>query len=263
MLRAFDLSVNHISVLLHGDTLVLVLHGFHVEVDRWDGRDHFAKLQLILHLLDICIGSRMLRDWLAAALLCDVFLLVLCLVSVAVLWFALPAVGYALVLRAVGFALLGSLHHCYRSSVFFSCGPRTLVALLHSSRHRLVGCGSVCDFHQWLLDCGSFSDSLTTGSLAVVLSVLLLSHFVVESFHRGLLSRRGPLVRATPQWGHRSSCFCLKFFVTSTHHFPFTCADDSCLSLSCTRAAVPTLLNFTSSSFCWMRPPLSVDIRLF
>ena len=38
---SFDLSVNHLGVLLHG------------EVDLWDGRDHFAKLQLILPLLDI------------------------------------------------------------------------------------------------------------------------------------------------------------------------------------------------------------------
>ena len=51
--------------------------------------------------------------------------------------------------------------------MFFSCGPRTLVALLHSPRHKLIGCGSV-------------SDSLTTGSLAVVPSVFLLqSHFVI------------------------------------------------------------------------------------
>ena len=59
---SFDLSVNHLGVLLHGETQVPVLHGFLVEVDLWDGRDHFAKLQLLLPLLDICIGSWMLRD---------------------------------------------------------------------------------------------------------------------------------------------------------------------------------------------------------
>ena len=71
-------------------------------------------------------------------------------------WLQLSAVnvGCALLLHAVGFALLGSFHHCSRTSMFFSCGPRILVALLHSFHHRLVGCGSV-------------SDSLTTGSLAV------------------------------------------------------------------------------------------------
>ena len=70
----------------------------------------------------------MLRDWLAAAFLYCVLRIVLRLVSVAVLWFALPAVGYALLLPAVGsalvlpavgfallpavgFALLGSFHH--------------------------------------------------------------------------------------------------------------------------------------------------------
>ena len=96
---SFDLSLNHLGVLLHGENSSSCTPRFHVEFDRWDGRDHFAKLQLILLLLDI--GSWMLRDWLAATFLCDVFLLV----SVAVLRFALPAVGYAL-LRAVGFALL-------------------------------------------------------------------------------------------------------------------------------------------------------------
>ena len=35
----------------HGETQVLVLHGLHVETDRWDGRDHFAELQL---LEDLC-----------------------------------------------------------------------------------------------------------------------------------------------------------------------------------------------------------------
>ena len=40
--------MNHLGVLLHDETLVLVLHGSHVGVDRWDGRDHLAKLQLIL-----------------------------------------------------------------------------------------------------------------------------------------------------------------------------------------------------------------------
>ena len=112
----------------------------------------------------------MLRDWLAAAFLCEVFLIVLRLVSVVVLWFTLPAVGCALLLPAVrfallpavgfallpavGFALLGSSHHCSRSSMFFSCGPRTIVALLHSFHHWLFGCGSVCAFSSESL-CGS------------------------------------------------------------------------------------------------------------
>ena len=104
---------------------------------------------------------------LAAAFFCIVLLLVLRLVSVVVLWFALPAVGFALLpavgfalLPAVGFAFLGSFHHRYSSSCSSRC-PRTLVALLRSCRHRLVGCGSV-------------SRILTTCSLAVVASVLVL-----------------------------------------------------------------------------------------
>ena len=155
-----DLSVNHLGVLLHGETQVLVLHGCHVEVDLWDGRDHFAKLQLLLPLLDICIGSWMLRDWLAAAFLCEVFLLVLRLVSVAVLWFALPAVGCALLLPAVGSALV----------LLFIIAPD----LRCSSRAVLVP----VLLHFILL----FSDSLTTGSLAVVPFVLLLQSHVVVVF---------------------------------------------------------------------------------
>ena len=90
-----------------------------------------------------------------------------------------PSVRYALLL-AVGFALLGSFHHRSRFSCSSRC-PRTLVALLSSSHHWLVGCGSVSDSHHLLLGCGSVGDSLTTGSLAVVPSVLLLqSHFVVS-----------------------------------------------------------------------------------
>ena len=67
-----------------------LLYSRNVETDRWDGRDHFAKLQLVedrcfspgghticLLLLDICIVSWMLRDWLAAAFLCDVLRIVL------------------------------------------------------------------------------------------------------------------------------------------------------------------------------------------
>ena len=120
---------------------------------------------------------------LAAAFFCTVLLLVLHLVSVVVLWFALPAVGvgFALLpavgfalLPAVGFALLGSFHHRYSSS---RC-PRTIVALLRSCRHRPVGCGSV-------------SRILTTCSLAVVPSVLVLqSHFVVGHDSVGVLGPR-------------------------------------------------------------------------
>ena len=46
------------------------------------------------------------NDFLVSLTLYCVLLLVSCRVSVAVLWFALPAVGYALLLPAVGVALL-------------------------------------------------------------------------------------------------------------------------------------------------------------
>ena len=81
---SFDLSVNRLGVLLHDETQVIVPR-FLVEVDFWSGRDHFANLELLLRQLDICIGSWVLRDWLAAAF-SVVFLIVLRVVSVAVLW---------------------------------------------------------------------------------------------------------------------------------------------------------------------------------
>ena len=70
--------------------------------------------------------------WTSGTFLCSVLLLVLRLVLVVVLWFALPAVGYALLLPAVGFALLpavgfallGSFHHRSRYSCSSRC-PRT------------------------------------------------------------------------------------------------------------------------------------------
>ena len=66
----------------HGETQVLVLHGLHVEIDRWDGRDRRSLFSsdghtICLLLQDICIGSWMLRYWQAAAFLCDVFRIVL------------------------------------------------------------------------------------------------------------------------------------------------------------------------------------------
>ena len=93
---------------------LLVLHDFLVEVDLCDGR--ITSSSFSSHcLLDICIGPQMLRDWLTATFFCAVFLLVIRLilrfVSVVALWFALSAVGSALVLPAVGCALLGSFHN--------------------------------------------------------------------------------------------------------------------------------------------------------
>ena len=48
----------------------LVLHDFLVEVNLWDSRDHFVKLQRVLPLLDIW---GWLTGWIAAALLCFVY----------------------------------------------------------------------------------------------------------------------------------------------------------------------------------------------
>ena len=145
---SFDFSVNHLGVLLHGETQVLVLHGFHVEVDRWDGLAHVAKLPLMLPLLDLCIGSWMLRNWLAAAFLCEVFLIVLRLVSVVVLWFALL------------FCLLLALPFCLLLALPFS------VLLIIAPDLR---CSSLAVLVPLLL----YFILFTTGSLAVVQSLIL------------------------------------------------------------------------------------------
>ena len=118
----------------------------------------------------------------------------------------LPAVGHAL-LPAVGFALLPAVG----PALSFIIAPDLrvllavlvpLFALLHSSRHLLVGCGPVSDAHHWLL--------------AVVPSVLLLqSDFVIvyDSVVRvGLLptpplSIAPPLGRPASLGGLWSSCF--------------------------------------------------------
>ena len=49
--------MNHLGVLLHGETQVLVLRCFFVEIDRWDGCDHFAKLRLILPAVGTALVS--------------------------------------------------------------------------------------------------------------------------------------------------------------------------------------------------------------
>ena len=99
---------------------------------------------------------------LAAAFFCTVLLLVFRLVSVAVLWlvFCLLLALLLCLLLALLLSVLSVI------APDFSCSsrcPRTRVALLHSCRHRLVGCGSVSDSHR---------------SLAVVPSVLLSHHWL-------------------------------------------------------------------------------------
>ena len=116
-------------------------------------------------LVGIIVFSSPCHGWTSASLAAAFFCTLLILVSVVVLWFALPAVGFALLaavglallaavglalllaaglgfLPAVGFALLGSFQH-RSSSLSSSRCPRTLVALLRYCRHKLVGCGSV------------------------------------------------------------------------------------------------------------------------
>ena len=128
-------------------------HDFIVEVDILDSRFHFA-----LFLLDICIAGCSFLLYCASPrtspclgrrpLVCVCLLLALLLALLLCLLLAL---------------LLSVL---YIIAPDFSCSsrcPRTRVALLHSCRHRLVGCGSVSDSHR---------------SLAAVPSVLLSHHWL-------------------------------------------------------------------------------------
>ena len=102
--------------------------------------------------------------------------------------------------------------------------------------------------------------------------------------HRGLLSRRGPSVRSAPLACHRFSClsrlvsftglvivtryfssrvlmtFSLFLVIVTCFAMSFALWSDATARLildasllHCTRAAVPTLLNYADQSFCWMR----------
>ena len=126
-----------------------MLHGPLVEVDLWESLVHFVKLQLVLPLLNICIGSWMLRDWLAAAFLCTVFLLVLRLVSVEVLLFALPAVGYALLLPAVGSALC--LARCWLCHSLFISSLLQIFVFFSLSSYQCCFTSFFSSFHHWLV----------------------------------------------------------------------------------------------------------------
>ena len=75
-------------------------------------------------------------------------------------------------------------------------------------------------------------------------STLKTKAFIAASCHAVVL-----LVRPTPQAGHRSSCLSvvwLKIFVTFTRYFPSRV--QMTFSLSCTRVAIPTILNFAQPS---------------
>ena len=198
---SFDLSVNHLGVLLHGETMVLVLHSFHVEVDRRNGLEHFAKLQLMLPLLDICICYWMLLDWLAAALLSDVFLIVLRLVSVEVLGSLclLVAVLFFCPLLALLFSVLFIIAPDLRCSSRSVLVPLLLYFILFTtgslvfrfwcgSHHWLFGCGSVC--------ASSSSESLR-GSLRLRGSFLASPHTTTKHCATSWLMVRGRCPRST------------------------------------------------------------------
>ena len=113
-----------------------------------------------------------------------VSLFVLRFVSVAVL--RLPCLLLAMLFSCLLLAFLFCLLLTLLFSVLLNIAPdlrcssrcpRTLVALLHSSRHFLVGCGSVSDPHHLLIGWGSVCDSLSRhwlfgcGSVCVSFSV--------------------------------------------------------------------------------------------
>ena len=98
---------------------------------------------------------------LAAAFFCTVFFLILRLVSVVVLRFALPAVGYALLLPLVGYALLPAVGSVILGS--FHLVPLLLYFVLVTTASLAVVPSRI----------------LTTGSFAVVPSVLLFQSLFV------------------------------------------------------------------------------------
>ena len=160
-----------------------------IEVDLWDYRDPIVKLQLFLPLLDICIGSWMLRDWLADLLADRGLSSVVYLPS----YFALSrsqSFGLLCLLLAMLFCLLLALlfsvlfiisplldvERCSASASSLRCSsrcPRTCVAPLSSFHHKLVHCGSVSDSHHLLLGCGSICISLSPLPSWLWLSLIL------------------------------------------------------------------------------------------
>ena len=152
--------------------------------------DHFA-----VSLLDICIGSWMLRDCLAG-LLQPYF--VLCLSSYFALsrsqsfgyfacrwlcssvccWVCSSACCWLCSSRFFSsFLPLLGVERCSVSASSLRCSsrcPRTRVALFRSSRRWLVDRGSVSDFHHLLLGCGSFCTSLSPLALQLWLLSLIL-----------------------------------------------------------------------------------------
>ena len=200
----------------------------------------------------------MLRDWLTAAFFCAVFLLVLHLVSVIALWFALLAVGYAL-LPAVGYALLDSFHHfspSRRGELLCERIVASRVAPLSSFHHWLVCCGSVSDSHHLLLGCGSFCNiSLNTGFLAVTLSLILIRDTLWQ-----VTSSWVPRLPPTPLLSIHTLLFltCSDDFLSfSGHRHPASQCHSHCgqmrLRVLFLTLLSPTLLNCADQSSCWMR----------
>ena len=127
----------------------------------------------------------MLRDWLAAAFLCSVSPRTSPCLSVVDLWFALPAIGSALVLSAVGYALLpavgcallGSFHHFSPSRRWALLSERIVASMFFSFiffsplARLLWFCLGFSTLARWLWFLLYFS--LTTGFLAVALSLIL------------------------------------------------------------------------------------------
>ena len=182
-LRAAELTVvvRILHDLLDGLSVLLLL-----------SCDHFA-----LHLLDICIGSgtgwldccsltlhsaslsyfALSRSqsfgcfacrWLCSCLACR------WLCSSGCCWLCSSACGSS---RFILSPLL-DVERCSASASSLRCSsrcPRTRVALFRSSRHWLVGRGSVSDFHHLLLGCGSFCTSLSPLALWLWLLSLILS----------------------------------------------------------------------------------------
>ena len=171
-----------------------MLQGFSLEVDLWDFRDPFFKLHLFLPLpplLDICIGSWMLRDWLADCifssvayfassrsqsfgLLCLLLALLLSCLLLALLFCPLLALLFSVLFIIFFFSTLSAALRAHRRfDVLLAVLVSVLLLYLLSTTGSsavvqspsLTSCSlavapSLFLSHHWLLGCGSVSDPL-------------------------------------------------------------------------------------------------------
>ena len=223
----------------------------------------------MLPRLDICIGSWMLRDWLAATFLCGVCRIVLPFSAWSQPFGSLCLLLVLLFSPAVGYALLACCWLC--SSRFFSSFVQIVDVLLPILAPLLlpsllfISGSSGCDAG---FTPSGLEDSLPlrfVGGLQHRCVLWAVSTFSVRVFIAA--SCHGVVLWFVQhRWAVSDSRFSFGLLALTENrcHFhtllPFTCSDDF-ISLSCTRAS--PRFNFCGTVFLLDEPPLSADIRLF